>query len=90
MPVLKFRSIYALKAATERRRRSQPVDWRAVAQLLAMADAGSPRRLVPGVYKHRTVADWNAQTDAWEQEAVERAKARVTGPAPNRSDTATT
>jgi len=74
MGVRKFRSFEALKAAEERDRRERGVDWEVAARLLA--PRGDAARREPGVYKHRTVEEWNAQTDAWEQQAIDRAQRR--------------
>jgi hypothetical protein len=78
MPVHKFRSIEAMDAATNQRRAAREgTDWLEVAFVLEMSDLGSPPRFPPGVYKHRTLAEWNAQTDRWEDEAISRARARA-------------
>jgi len=55
MPVRKFKSIEALDRATERERAERGVDWQAVAHVLAIAAAGAPRRMEPGVHMHATV-----------------------------------
>lgn len=74
MPVRKFRTVEAMNRARERERALRGVDWRAIAEVLEIADAGAPRHLEPGVYKHRTVESWNAQSERWEAESIERAR----------------
>jgi hypothetical protein len=76
MPVRRFRSVEAMNEATEAARAERGVDWEAVAHVLAIAAAGAPRRMVPGVHKFRTVEAWNAASERWEQEAVARAAER--------------
>jgi hypothetical protein len=77
MAVRKFRSIEAMKSTGPREPGGEGL-WHAAQLTLAMADAGSPPVFGPGVYRHRTVLEWNAQTDAWEAAAIERARARST------------
>jgi hypothetical protein len=76
MPVRKFRSIEAMNEVTERERMARGVDWEAIAHVLAIAGAGAPRRMVPGVHKFRTIAEWNAASEKWEQAAVDMAAER--------------
>lgn len=77
MPVRKFRSVEAMNELTERERAERGTDWEAIAHVLAIASAGAPRRMVPGVHKFRTIEDWNAASERWERLAVEDAAARV-------------
>ena len=67
-----------MDAATGQDRTQQGPDWQAISNVFEAADAGSPRILTPGVYKHRTVEEWNAQTALWEAGSVQRARARAT------------
>ena len=76
MPLRRFRSIEAMSEATERERMARGVDWEAIAHVLAIAGAGAPRRMVPGVHKFRNIAEWNAASEKWEQAAVDMAAER--------------
>ena len=76
MGVRKFRSIEEMDAAVQEERARSLADFGTIAHVLETAGAGAPRQLAPGVYKHATVAEWNAQTDRWEAEATERAARR--------------
>jgi hypothetical protein len=84
MPVRKFRTVADMDAATERARAERGVDWAAIAHVLAIAEAGAPRRMVPGLHKFRTVAEWNAASERWEQAAVAQAAERAGAQATRR------
>jgi len=75
VPVRKFRSVEEMPDATFAEPGS-PRLWEAIQTVWAWADLFSPPRFPAGVYKHRTAAEWNAQTDAWERAAIERATDR--------------
>ncbi len=77
MPVRRFRSVEAMNEATERERAERGVDWEAITHVLAIAGAGAPRSMVPGVHKFRTIEAWNAASDRWEQAAVAAARVRA-------------
>ncbi len=77
MPLRRFRSVEAMGEATEAARAERGVDWEAVAHVLAIAEAGAPRRMVPGLYKFRSVEAWNAASERWEQGAVALAADRA-------------
>jgi hypothetical protein len=79
MPVRKFRSIEAMNETTEQERAARGVDWEAVAHVLAIASAGAPRRMVPGVHKFPSIEAWNAANERWEQLTVEAAANRTRG-----------
>lgn len=76
MPVRKFRSIEHMSDDATPRERGAEELWRAIGTAWAWASYFAPPEFPPGVYKHRTVDAWNAQTDAWEQEAITRARRR--------------
>jgi hypothetical protein len=78
VPVRKFRDVEAMNAFTERERAERGVDWDAIAHVFAIAEAGAPRKMVPGLYKFRTVEEWNAASARWETEAIAAAAARAT------------
>ena len=40
--------------------------WQAVKEVWSLAERLYCRRFPPGVYKHRTIAEANRQTDQWE------------------------
>jgi hypothetical protein len=77
MPVRKFRDVAAMDAFIERERAERGVDWEAIAHVFAIAEAGAPRRMVPGLYKFRTVEEWNAASARWEAASVEAAARRA-------------
>jgi len=64
MPVRKFRTVEALEGSKWR----EPGDaelYRAIARVWTFGQRTRPRRFPPGVYRHRTIDDLNAQTERW-------------------------
>jgi hypothetical protein len=70
MPVRKFRSVEEM-ARDKWREPGQPALFRAIAAVWAFGRLSRPRRFPPGVYRHRSIADLNAQTERWEAESSE-------------------
>jgi hypothetical protein len=64
MPVRKFRRIEEMDSPLWREP-GDPRLYQAIARLWAFGRRTRRRRLPPGVYRHRTMEDLNAQTDAW-------------------------
>lgn len=62
MPVYKFRSIEAMDAQTWRRP-GDPELYRAIAFTWELVRRTNPRRLVPGVFKYRSIAEMNDADD---------------------------
>lgn len=71
MPVRKFHSVAEMEASAwlepgdPRLARAVRLCWDLAARL-------APIRFPPGVYKHRSIEELNACTDAWEAAAGER------------------
>lgn len=64
MPVRRFRNV----ADMERAKWRQPGDpdlFRAIAAIWEFGRRSRPRRFPPGVYRHRSIVDLNAQTERW-------------------------
>lgn len=78
MRVRNFRSVEEMDAANRHDQEQGGADWRAISNVFGAADAGSPRKLKPGVCGRRTLEEWDAQTDLWEAEAVQRILERTT------------
>lgn len=76
MPVRKFHSIEQMSDDATSPARDTEELWRAIKTAWAWASYFAPPEFPPGVHKHRTIAAWNAQTDAWEREAIDRARQR--------------
>jgi hypothetical protein len=69
MPVRKFKSVEAM----ERHKWREPGDpalYRAIAAVLEFGRRVRPRRFPAGVYRHRTMAELNAQTERWRTSAA--------------------
>lgn len=64
MPVRKFRSIEEMKAARGYDR-EDPVLPRVIEGLWTFGERTARLRFPPGVYRHRSLDDLNAQTVAW-------------------------
>lgn len=65
MGVRKFRGIEDM----EREKWRQPGDptlYRVIARLWEFGRRTGDRRFPPGVYRHRSIADLNAQTERWQ------------------------
>ncbi len=56
-----------------------------ILQVWATADALAPMTFPRGVYKHRSIEAMNRQTEAWADERIRRAAARVLERARERS-----
>ena len=64
MPVRKFRGV----ADMERSKWRQPGDpdlFRAIAAVWEFGRRSRPRRFPPGVYRHRSIEELNADTERW-------------------------
>lgn len=66
MPVRRFRSVADMED-TVWLERDDPQLWATIRAVWALADRLHPVRFPPGVYRHRTIEDLNAQTEAWER-----------------------
>jgi hypothetical protein len=73
MPVRKFRSVEEMER-DKWRDPGEPALFRAIAAVWAFGRRSRPRRFPPGVYRHRSIADLNAQTERW---GAESTKSRV-------------
>ena len=73
MPIYKYRSIEEMPD-TPWRAPGDPGLYRALATLAEMSHRLHPRRFPAGVYKHRSMADMNAQRDQWAADAADRAR----------------
>ena len=56
---------------------SDPRLWPTILEVWATADALAPMTFPRGVYKHRSIEAMNRQTEAWADERIRRAAARV-------------
>jgi hypothetical protein len=70
VPVRKFRSVEEMER-DKWRESGEPALFRAIAAVWAFGRRSRPRRLPPGVYRHRSIADLNAQTERWRAESTE-------------------
>ena len=70
MPVRKFRSVEEMER-DKWREPGQRALFRAIAAVWAFGRRSRPRRFPPGVYRHRSIADLNAQTERWGAESSE-------------------
>ena len=68
MPVRKFRSVEEMN--TPAREPADPHLAAAIADVWALGDRIFPRRFPPGVYKHRSIEEANAQRERWLAEAL--------------------
>jgi hypothetical protein len=68
MPVRRFRSIEEMKAQPMWRRPGDPALYRAIAAVWEMGMRTGVHRFPPGVYKHHSMEDLNAQTERWMEE----------------------
>jgi hypothetical protein len=68
MPVRKFRTVEEMERACWRQA-GDPALYRAIARVWAFGRRSGPRRFVPGVYRYRSLAELNAQTERWRIEA---------------------
>jgi hypothetical protein len=50
------------------RRPGDPDLYRAIASVWDFGRRSRPRRFPPGVYRHRSMSDLNAQTEQWKHE----------------------
>jgi len=66
MPVRKFRSVEELERA-KWRRAGDPELFRAIARVWEFGGRTNRRLFPPGVYRHRTLAELNAQTERWQR-----------------------
>jgi len=46
--------------------------WSTIREVWRLADRLAPIRFPPGVYRHRSIEEANAQAEAWEREAYTR------------------
>lgn len=74
MPVRKFRTVAEMEPACWRVP-GDPALYRAIAQVWEFGRRSIPRGFVPGIYRYRSLAGLNAQTDRWRVEAA-RARER--------------
>jgi len=66
MPVRKFRSVEEMERS-KWRRAGDPELFRAIARVWEFGRRTNGRRFPPGVHRHRTLADLNAQTERWQR-----------------------
>lgn len=66
MPVYRYRSVEEMPGETWRSP-GDPALYRALARLWATSRRLRPRRFPPGVTRHRTIEDMNAQRDQWDR-----------------------
>jgi hypothetical protein len=64
MPVRRFRSIEEMEGPRWREP-GDPRLYEAIARVWEFGRRTTRRRFPPGVYRHRSMRDLNAQTDAW-------------------------
>ena len=67
MPVRKFRTIEDMERS-KWRRPGDPDLYRSIASVWDFGRRTRPRRFPPGVYRHRSMSDLNAQTERWKRE----------------------
>lgn len=65
MPFRKFRSLEAMEDALWHSP-GEAALWDAIRRVWEFAERSVPRRFPPGVYKHRSVEEAQAQRDEWE------------------------
>ena len=73
MPIYKYRSVEEMPD-TPWRVPGDPGLYRALAALAETSRRLHPRQFPAGVYKHRSMADMNAQRDQWDADAADRAR----------------
>lgn len=66
MPFRRFRSLEAMEDALWYPTGDAAL-WEAIRRVWDFADRSAPRRFPPGVYRHRTIEDAQAQRDRWEE-----------------------
>src|SRR5262245_59192544 len=64
MAVRKFRTVEDMEQPYWRQP-GDPLLYRTIARLWEFGRRTSARHISPGVYRHRTIEDLNAQTEAW-------------------------
>jgi hypothetical protein len=64
MPVRKSRTVEEMEQPYWRRP-GDPSLYRTMARLWELGRRTGARRFSPGVYRHRSIEDLNAQTEAW-------------------------
>jgi hypothetical protein len=69
MPVRKFRSVEEMERP-HWREPGDPSLYRTMARLWAFGQRTAAYRFPPGVYRHRSVEELNAQTAVWSAERV--------------------
>ena len=69
MPVMRFRNVDEMGELAWLPQGS-PELWRAIRRAWGLARALAPRRVPPGVYRFRTMAEANAQRDEWDRTCV--------------------
>lgn len=67
MPVRKFRTIDDMEQ-TKWREPGDPNLFRAIAAVWEFGRRSGRRRFPAGVYRHRSIADMDAQTERWQTE----------------------
>lgn len=72
MPVRKFRSVEAMKSATQWLPAGDPAIGPRFRYLCALVSAAMPIGARPGVRKYRSVEEADADRERWEREQVER------------------
>lgn len=74
MPGRRFRTFEEMERACWRLP-GDPALYRAIARVWEFGRRSGPRRFVPGVYRYRSLAELNAQTERWRIETL-RARER--------------
>jgi hypothetical protein len=75
MPIRKFRHVAEMED-TQWYQRGDPALFAAIARVWDFAQRTCPLRFPPGVYKHRSFADADAQRERWEAANFEAFQAR--------------
>lgn len=70
MPIRKFRSVADMERA-KWREPGDPILYRTIARLWQYGQRTSGYRFPPGVYRHRSIDELNAQTEQWSIAHVE-------------------
>jgi hypothetical protein len=68
MPVYKFRSVEEMERPVWREP-GDPTLYRVIASLWDFGHRTGQRRFPPGVYKHRSIGDLQAQCESWRLES---------------------
>ena len=66
MPVRKFRSVEEMEQPRWREP-GDPALYQAIARVWAFGRKTAARRFPPGVYRHRSPEELNAQTERWQR-----------------------